>query len=336
MSRAETTVLLMLAVATSLSAPGCSRKPTPLDEVTLRLNWAPSAEHAFIYLGKDKGFFQRRKLDLHILPGEGSTVVAQLVGNGTNDFGLISGDILVMAKLKGVPLTAVAVLYHESPATIYSLKEKGITLPKQLEGRRLGVLIKSTTYQQYQGVLRNAGVRRDRIIEVPVSGNVQELLSGPVDAAMHYTNYLPVQIRYLGRQVNEILMKDYGIRIYSQSIVANDAYIARNRALTQRFVDAMLESLEYSEPHVAEALASLLRHNPELGGALQEQMLKRTNQLLFSARPPGFGIGYMTTEGWEQTQDTLLAVGLIDKRMAAGSFCDNGFWQAYRASRRKP
>jgi len=320
-------------VLASLIGFSCSKKEASTDKVTLRLNWTPSAEHAFIYLGIDKGFYKENNISLEVLPGEGSTVVAQLVGNKSNDFGLISGDILVMSKIKRVPLKAIATLYHESPATIYSLKDKNITRPQDLAGKKVGVLIKSTTFQQYQGMLKNTGVDRSKIIEVPVTGHVQELLSGNIDAAMHYTNYLPIQIRSLGYEVNEILMKDYGIRIYSQSIITHEDYVLKKPDLVQRFINATLKSLEYSKGHPEEALDSLLRHNPELVRKVQDLMLKRTNEMFFDTKSETLGIGYMEEEGWEQTQDTLLTVGLIERKIGATTFYSDVFWKNYNQKR---
>lgn len=335
MLRTKATIIPLFAILFSLLGFSCSKKQAELDKVTLRLNWAPSAEHAFVYLGMDKGFYKEKNIVLEVLPGEGSTVVAKLIGNKSNDFGFISGDILVMAKIKGVPIKAISTLYHESPATIYSLKEKDITQPKDLEGKKLGVLIKSTTFQQYQGMLKNAGVDRKKIIEVPVSGNAQELLTGSVDAAMHYTNYLPIQIRNLGCDVNEILMKDYRIKIYSQSIVTHEDYVKEKSELVQRFIDATLKSLEYSKTHPDEALNSLLQHNTELNRKLQDLMLKRTNEMFFDAETDKLGIGYMTHEDWKQTQETLFKIGLIDKEIEPTSFYDNTFWKTYNKNREK-
>jgi len=319
-------LLLTLVVFLILSQ---TNKQGELNKITLRLNWTPSAEHAFIYLGIDKGFYKEKGIDLQVLPSEGSTIVAQLIGNKNNDFGLISGDTLVMSKIKGVPITALATLYHSSPAVIYSLKEKNITEPRDLEGKKLGVLIKSTTFQQYQGMLNSAGVDRSKITEVPVSGNVQELLSGSVDAAMHYTNYLPIQIRELGYNINEIFMKDYGINIYSQTLITNGDYIKNKSDLVQRFVDASLKSLEYTKTHPEEAIDSLLKYHPELDRKLQMAMLKRTNELIFDTDAQKNGAGYMTQEGWQETEDTLFKVGLIDRKIAPTNFFDDTFWRSY-------
>src|SRR5713226_3880533 len=175
--------LLLIAVVACCLGSSC-RHAGNVDKVTLRLNWTPTAEHAYIYLGIDKGFFKEQNIDVEVMPGQGSTIVAQLVGNGSNDFGLCSGDTVLISRSKSVPLKALAVFYHQYPGSVCALKEKHIRTPKDFEGKKIGVLIKSTTFQIYQGMLKNAGVDRSKIAEVPIQGTGQEILSDFVDAGM--------------------------------------------------------------------------------------------------------------------------------------------------------
>ena len=115
------TALLVVIVATCL-ATSCLHKPSSLDKVSLRLNWSPTGEHAYIYLGIDKGFFKEQNIEVDVMPGQGSTIVAQLVGNGSNDFGLCSGDTVVISRSKAVPLKALAVFYHQYPGSVRLFK----------------------------------------------------------------------------------------------------------------------------------------------------------------------------------------------------------------------
>ncbi len=59
----------------------------PLEKVTLRLDWVASGYHAIWYHAVDKGLFKAEGIDLEILEGRGSAVVAQTVGNGSVKFG---------------------------------------------------------------------------------------------------------------------------------------------------------------------------------------------------------------------------------------------------------
>ena len=81
MKRIVVGLTLMLALAWSDAASAA-------DRVRFRLNWVPGAEYAPYYLGKEKGFFAAEGIDVEILPGEGSTVTAKLVGNRSAEFGL--------------------------------------------------------------------------------------------------------------------------------------------------------------------------------------------------------------------------------------------------------
>ncbi|RVA21481.1 hypothetical protein EN935_31710, partial [Mesorhizobium sp. M7D.F.Ca.US.004.03.1.1] len=65
-------VLLLGSVALTLSAAA----PTwaqELEKVSVRLDWLPGADHAALYLAKERGYYKDGGLDVEILPGQGST-----------------------------------------------------------------------------------------------------------------------------------------------------------------------------------------------------------------------------------------------------------------------
>src|SRR5260221_13382356 len=56
------------------------------EKVSVRLNWVPGAEHSFLYLAKEKGWFADAGIDLEIIAGQGSTVAVRTVGGGEDPF----------------------------------------------------------------------------------------------------------------------------------------------------------------------------------------------------------------------------------------------------------
>jgi len=52
--------------------------------------------------------------------------------------------------------------------------------------------------------------------------------------------------------------------------------------------------------------------------------------MIFDTQTEKLGVGYMTREGWAETQETLFAVGLIEKRIEPTLFYDNTFWTNYK------
>ena len=131
-------VLIVLVLAAVLYMD--SAKPEAgqqLRHVSFRMNWVPYAEHAPVWVAIEKGYYADEGLDVEVIYGKGSTLSAQLVGTGENEFGMCAGDTSLMSRIKGVPLKVLAVIIQRSPVAAVSLKEKGIVQPKDLEGKRV-------------------------------------------------------------------------------------------------------------------------------------------------------------------------------------------------------
>ena len=329
-------ISLLLILALSLFLTSCTNSDTSIDKVKVMLSWSPSAEHAFLYYGIEKNFFLDENIEVEVLPSKGSSMVAQILAGKECEFGFISGDYLVVSRTKGMPLRGLATLYHDSPVTIYSLGEKNIKKPKDLIGKRVAVLKQSATYPQFKSMLMDQSIPLEKILEYPSKGSPQEILQGLVDAAMHYTNYAPVILRARGHVINEMLLKDYGIHTYSTTIATYDDLIhgaKKNKNLVERFMRALLRSLDSSKENPQEALQSFLKAAPELDKKVQEATLARTNSMIFSADTKQLGAGYMTKEGWENTQHTLLRLKQIDTKIDSSYFYDTSFFDKYRQSK---
>lgn len=316
-------IIFLVIIATCW---GCSNNSYTNKKVTLMLSWLPGAEHAFIYRALDHGYFKQDSIQITIEPSRGSKDVATALDLGTANFGLISGDYLVLARHKGIPIKGLLTLYHESPATIMFFDSLQIKSPFDLINKKVGVLKQSTTYPQFHAMLQKAGVSIDAVKEVTaVQGGTAQLVNGEIDALMHYTNYAPVMLRAKGYSIGEILMKNNGIRIYSTTLATTDEMITNNPELVQKVVNIFLRSLRESFQDFEGTLASLLHYNPELEENVQRMSLQRTNELILDEKTNQYGVGYMLREDWEATQNTLLECKQIQNKIDPRFFYDDHF-----------
>lgn len=59
-----------------------------------------------VYLGKQKGFFARRHIDLTLQPAEGGTETIPSVLSGNQQFGFSNVVTLLLAQAQGLPVKA--------------------------------------------------------------------------------------------------------------------------------------------------------------------------------------------------------------------------------------
>jgi NitT/TauT family transport system substrate-binding protein len=309
------------ALGLLIAAWSCSGSASAAEKVSVRLNWIPGAEHGFLYLAKQKGWFSEAGIDLEIIAGQGSTVVVKTVGNGETEFGMADGATIARGWETGVPLVSTAVLLKESPASIYSPKSAGIATIQDICSKRIGANIKSTTYAQYQAMVRLANLKDCKYEEVPTAaGGIKEVLAHLVDGAVTYAYEDPLMLEVQGIPVNQILAKDF-FKLYSIALVTNQTMASTKPDLVARFISVTLRGLKYTVAHPEEAVDAYARISPSANLAYEKVKLAYFNRMLISDDPAGDKIGQQTAAGWDASLDTLVKIGIVTKKMdSAGKF----------------
>jgi len=287
-------------------------------KISFRLDWTPGAEHSFLYLAQEKGYFSKENLDVRIQAGDGSTTSAKLVGNGTVDYALCSGDTALIAASADVPVRVLAVLYSRTPAVVYSRKDREITQPKQLEGHKYGAYMKSTTYKQFIAFCAVAGVDLSKVKVLPTAGKADDILTDSVDASGGYTYIQPVQCEVAGIPVNEIPMADFGVNSYSMSIITNKNSVSSEVA--HRVIQVTLRAFGEMLSDNSAALGAYFRVNPTANKEFETRKLKKLTEFVKTNLQTQGQIGSQTLNGWQQTQQFLLNQELIEKKINLADF----------------
>ena len=312
-------VLVLLAMGiVSLWMERSPNAPTGTTRVSFRLDWTPGAEHSFLYLGQERGYFRSEDLDVEIQAGDGSTTSAKLVGNGTVDYALCSGDTALIAASADAPIRVLAVLYSRTPAVVYSRKDRNITRPKDLEGRKYSAYMKSTTYNQFLAFCAVTGVDLSRVEIVPTAGKAEDILTDAVDASGGYTYIQPIQCELAGFAVNEIPMAEFGVKSYSMSIIANRDNMQAE--LTRRLLRATLRSFEEMLANNSAALDAYFRANPTANKDFETRKLRRLTEFVKANLQSQGSIGAQTLDGWQQTQEFLMSQKLVNKKIDLSGF----------------
>ena len=108
-----------------------------LKKVSVVLDWTPNTNHTGLYVAKEKGYFKEQGLDVDIImPGEAGA--DQLVASGKAEFGVGYQEGVTQARVQDVPLVSIAAIIQHNTSGFASPKEKGISSPKDFEGKTYG------------------------------------------------------------------------------------------------------------------------------------------------------------------------------------------------------
>ena len=82
--------------------------------------------------------------------------------------GSSSASATAIGRSRELPIRSLAVYYRRSPTVLYSRAEDRIDAPRDLIGKRVGLVPGSTTVDEYRAMLAANRIDRNRIKEVEV------------------------------------------------------------------------------------------------------------------------------------------------------------------------
>ena len=172
----------------------------------------------------DKGYYKAEGLDVTIDSAAGSLEPITRVASGTYDMGF--GDINSLIKFRdanpGTPIKAVFIVYNKPPFAIVGRKSRGVSAPKDLEGRKLGAPAPDGAFAQWKIFVQANGIDASKVTVENVGFPVREpmLAAGQVDAITGFSFSSFINLKDRGVPVDDItvlLMADYGVNLYGNA-----------------------------------------------------------------------------------------------------------------------
>jgi ABC-type nitrate/sulfonate/bicarbonate transport system substrate-binding protein len=294
--------LLGTAVAAGLAPQG--GRADPLQHVDLLIDWKPAPTYAGFYIARETEAFRRRGLDVRIVEGHGAAVAAQMLGAGKEYWiGSSSASATAIGRSRDLPIRSLAVYYRRTPTVIYSRAEDRIDAPRDLIGKRVGLVRGSTTVDEYRALLSANRIDRSRIREIEVEQNNNALFDKEVDALLDYEEITPAELLSQGKRITVMRLADYGVRLYSLNLVVNEAaWMTREK--TARLV--------------AEAVTDRTAEAASIFGKLFPDLAPRYVELSMQivARQLAVPIGTQTRLGWEDTLKILNGQRLLGRAVS--------------------
>ena len=299
------TVLLVACVPVTPTAPA-----TPaVTSVKLAMGFVPNVQFAPVYVALEKGYFAGENLAVELDYGMETDIIS-LVGAGELTFAIGSGDQVILARSRGLPVVYVYDWYNKFPVSIVSLAESGIEEPQDLEGKIVGVpVMHGASYVGWRALVEGSGLDEEKVsLQAIGYAQVAALTEGRVDAAVCYYMNEPVQLEATGYLVNQMLVADY-VDLPSNGIITNEKTIEEEPELVRRLVRAFDKGLRYTLEHPEEAFEIAERAVPEIASNREVQRAVLAAALeLWQTDAPGLSDG----DSWGQAVDFMVRAGLVD------------------------
>ncbi|MBB4907827.1 ABC transporter substrate-binding protein [Actinophytocola algeriensis] len=268
---------LAVLAALALFASGCgSAEPSSSggqDEVKVGL--ISILDVAPIYLGKEKGFFAERNIELTLQPAEGGTETVPSVLSGNQQFGFSNVVTLLLAQAQGLPVKVVS---NGTNSTGVDGADFGALMVgagsavqsvKDLAGKKVAVnTFQNVVELAVRASALKAGIDPESIefVKLPFPDMPAALSEGRADAVFVVEPFQQIVLSQGGRALASSYVDtapDLSVAMYFTS----KQLLGENPDLVKRFTEAMNESLAYADAHpdeVRQILPTYTKIGPEI------------------------------------------------------------------------
>ena len=319
-------VMIMLGMAIALSACGSStstQEAGALTKISLPMGYIPNIQFAPFYVAVEKGYFKDAGIEIEF-DYKFETDGVALVGAGELPFAVVSGEQVLLARSKGLPVTYVAAWYQQYPVSVVAKSELGIVIPQDLKGKKIGLPgLFGANYVGLRALLNAANLSESDVTLDTIGFNqVETMAAGQQDIVVGYTANEPIQLRARGIAVTELRVADYA-QLAANGLLASEKVIAENPELVRACVGAFLKGLKDTLDNPDEAFTLSGKYIPnfsDLEAAVQKQVLTTSIEQWQATR-----LGYSDPQAWENMQNVLLDMGLLTEKLDLNKAFTNQF-----------
>jgi NitT/TauT family transport system substrate-binding protein len=312
------------SAAASAAASEAPSAPAELKPIRLQLQWFPQAQFAGYFAAKDKGYYAEEGFDVTILAGAVEIVPATVVAGGQAEFGISWVPRMLAPRESGADPVVIAQVFQRSPTLQVSFKDKNITKPEDLRGKRVGSWGFGNEAELYAG-LRKAGLDPDNPSDVTIVAQQFDMVAfaaGEIDAAqaMIYNEYAQVLETknpatgelFKPEDLNVISWEEYGTSMLQDAIFASEAWLAQagNEDDAVKFLKASFKGWIFCRDNPEECVDIVLKAEAALPKGHQTWQLNEVSGIIW---PAPNGIGITDSAAFDRTVQVALDGKILTK-----------------------
>lgn len=291
-----------------------------MTKLRIVLDWFPNTNHTGILLAEKNGWFEENGVSVEI---EGE-VHGNMELHGAD---LICGPQIAMMECmkKGVGMTAIATFTQKCDSGIVSLKEAGITRPRELEGKRLTHWKEEWFHRSIGRLVGNDGGDYGKVKLVCLDvGDIVSTLGTVADATWVYANWENEELIEAGKEINYFNLGDIDsvFDFCAPAIAATHDALKNKADAIKVFLKEADRGYRFAAENPSEAVLSVREYMPK---GCSDGMLIRSQKHLAPILLDANGRwGRIDPVRWNRMAEYLIECGILEGRFD-GEFTNEYF-----------
>ncbi len=326
-------ILTQTLLAAVLAASGFAASAQ--EKVTVQLKWLPQAQFAGYYVAQAKGYYKAEGLDVTIKAGGPDISPVQVIAGKGADVVVNWMPDALAAREAGVPLVNIAQVFNRSGLMLTCKKSSGVTSPKDLKGKTLGVWFGGNEYP-FLNWMAKLGLKPDTDIKIMKQGfNVDPLLQNQAAciSTMIYNEYW--QVVDAGVKESDLVTffyEDQGVASLEDGL-----YVLESSLQDPAFVKRMAKFLKarfkgwndaVKDPAGAAKIVVAADTSGSSNEKVQKRQMENIAKLITTANTPK--LGYLEPAAFERTVKVLMSSGSspVIKKDPGKAAYSHAVWEA--------
>lgn len=238
-------------------------------KIKFTLDWKFEGQTSFMWLGLQRGYFQKEGLDVQVDAGNGSTAAIQRIHTGAYDAGL--GDTSALVEYYGnnagdTRLQMVYLQYDEAPIAYYVMKKNNVKTLADLAGKSIAAAPFEVTRKMWPIFAHAAKIdpAATTFLSVDPSLRTNAVIKGDAFACGGFMN-IPLEFAARGvkrDEITELRVSDVGVHVYGNGLMVSSKLIAENPKAVAGLVRALNRSFRESLADPEASIKALKAREP--------------------------------------------------------------------------
>jgi NitT/TauT family transport system substrate-binding protein len=336
MKRLTRTIAIAALASTLAVVAGCSGADKSndssaggaktLEKVTYLTSFGNFGRDAYAWVAKDKGFFKEAGFDVEIKPGKGSADNIKVVESGQAMFTPVDLTGMLLARGTGGAqgVTVVGGIQQRTMAAIASLEGKGISTPKDLEGKTLADTPGSVVRNLFPTYAKLANIDPNKVTWV--NGTPQTLIatlaSGQVAGIGQFVVGKPtIEAVAKGPKAVMLPYSDIMTDLYGNVLITSTQIAKEKPDMAKRFTAALIRGLVDSIDNPKDA-GEILHRNVDASMAAPAAAECELMAAFVRSAGSGAAVGTIDTNRVARSIAILQGAGAIPAGLTADQIID--------------